>query len=75
MGSIMIACCTYGAFTYTPSPPPILTVIDGERGAPDIIRDAETGCQYLRASYGVTVPRLGPDGRPMCGRPTQGEHP
>lgn len=36
-----------------------------------IIRDTETGCQYLRSSQGGTTPRMGPDGKQICDKGAQ----
>lgn len=39
----------------------------GARSGLTVYIDHGTGCQYLRAGNGM-FPRLGADGRPMCGK-------
>lgn len=40
---------------------------DGPRSGMVIRVDALTGCQYVESGRGGLAPRLGPDGRPLCG--------
>jgi nitrogen fixation-related uncharacterized protein len=42
----------------------------GERSGLRPYTDHGTGCQYLSTSDGALTPRLGADGRPICGKGT-----
>ncbi len=50
---------------------PFYTRVDPRTGTAGLAveTDAGTGCQYILTPLGGIVPRTGPDGRQMCGKP------
>ncbi len=42
--------------------------VTGKRSGLVLLTDYGTGCQYLKTPiFGPVIPRLGSDGKPMCG--------
>lgn len=61
-GLVLAGCDAQGADNRRPN--------DDIRRRADVWIDHETGCQYLMPNSGssaMIVPRLGADGKPMCG--------
>lgn len=60
--AILLSGCDEPPYVDTDDPP--------ARSGLSVYTDHGTGCQYLeRHIYGGITPRLGSDGKPMCGEP------